>query len=146
MVLCFSSGQVQTHCARLLAASEDQVLLHFQGVGHKAVCVQVHWLHMLGLRLNNRVSDVIFTHLPIKLVEFPIERGDEFDVLATVVELHGGDRGGEEGPGLGGRAPQHLSPVGEVQGGQLKRTDSCSKLYLLLTRSCATLIGQFLNI
>ena len=77
---------------------------------------------MLRLRLNNRVSDVIFTHLPIKLVEFPIERGDEFDVLATVVELHGGDRGGEEGPGLGGRAPQHLSSVGEVQGGQLKRT------------------------
>ena len=145
MVLCFSSGQVQTHCARLLAASEDQVLLHFQGVGHKAVCVQVHWLHMLGSRLNNRVTDVIFTHLAIKLVEFPIERGDEFDVLATVVELHGGDGGGEEGPGLGGRAPQHLSSVGEVQGCQLKRTDSFT-LYFLWTRSCATLIGQFLNI
>ena len=65
---------------------------------------------------------MIFTHLPIKLVEFPIEGGDEFDELATIVELHGGDGGGEEGPGLGGRAPQHLSSVGEIQGCQLKRT------------------------
>ena len=61
--------------------------------------------HQLARLNNTKCSPTV------ELVEVAGEGGDELHVLAAVVELHVGDGGGEEGPGVGRHRPHHR-PLG----------------------------------